>query len=99
MTNVGQRSVQGSVAQGIRDAWDKFGEPSGRHVEVLMWMVLYVCLKKLALSVNCYYWAHYLPYNHLGPKRLRGHRSTDVSSLMNFLKMLILKPVLVLTNS
>ena len=54
MTNVGQRSVQGSVAQGIRDAWDKFGEPSGRHVEVLMWMVLYVCLKKLALSVNCY---------------------------------------------
>ena len=62
MTNVGQRGVQGSVAQGIRDAWDKFGEPSGRHVEVLMWMVLYVCLKKLALSVNCYYWAHYLPY-------------------------------------
>ena len=32
MTNVRQRSVQGSVAQGIRDAWDKFGEPSGRHV-------------------------------------------------------------------
>ena len=42
MTNVRQRSVQGSVAQGIRDALDKFGEPSGRHVGVLMWMVLYM---------------------------------------------------------